>query len=335
MELFLFVRAVSDKVVRTFVEDRASKNKEKHRLEWFIAAVYLFYFPEHADCIETQAGYRRLYDFQPEDFLHDRTTLQDLFGYSEADVGNATVDEGPPDHAQVPAPMDIYGRLINVADPEFARTYALMCRYPTRLIPDAMEIVADVMAEHATAMQEYPSTMVDFLSPIRFFQKITATMIKGVWMRKRKFRTEFLSLLTRTMASRREVTELMEPAHVGLQAICILNKERPGSKDRELIDAMIQNQLQAGDNVHIKESAREEIANLAKRVNNLWGKGAKLSSSDFLVQLSDCFDSDAEKPSHSAMVAFQDPQTKPKFHIQPEVRITWAAQGQDRKQPTN
>ena len=189
-----------------------------------------------------------------------------------------------------------------------------------------MEIVADVMAEHATAMQEYPSTMVDFLSPIRFFQKITATMIKGVWMRKRKFRTEFLSLLTRTMASRREVTELMEPAHVGLQAICIINKERPGSKDRELIDAMIQNQLQAGDNVHIKESAREEIANLAKRVNNLWGKGAKLSSSDFLVQLSDCFDSDAEKPSHSAMVAFQDPQTKPKFHIQPAVRITWAAQ---------
>jgi hypothetical protein len=81
-----------------------------------------------------------------------------------------------PDLEQVLAPMDIFAGQINAKDIEFARTYALLCKVPTRLIPEAMEVFADVMAEHATSSAtttptqlQYASTMVDFLSPMCFF----------------------------------------------------------------------------------------------------------------------------------------------------------------------
>jgi hypothetical protein len=54
------------------------------------------FIPEHEACYVTQRGMTRLTDLQPEDLLHDSTTLRDSYGYSdsEADVGNRIVDNG-------------------------------------------------------------------------------------------------------------------------------------------------------------------------------------------------------------------------------------------------
>jgi hypothetical protein len=46
---------------------------------------------------------------------------------------------------------------------------------------------------------------------------------------------------------------------------------------------MIKNQLQAHATASIKESDRENLKMLSKRVSSLWAKGAKPPSADFLL----------------------------------------------------
>jgi hypothetical protein len=77
-EMYTFIRDLFSHLARVFTKDK-SKKKENYRIEWILALIRLGAIPYPDACVETAAGYRRLYDLQPEDFLHDWKTLHDYF----------------------------------------------------------------------------------------------------------------------------------------------------------------------------------------------------------------------------------------------------------------
>jgi len=97
------------------------------------------------------------------------------------------IESGLNDGVQVPATLDLYGKPISTADQAFAQMYTQLCRFSTKLIPDAMDVVATAILEYSSPPPVYPSTEEDFLSPIRFVQVVLATMIKGFWEQKRLY----------------------------------------------------------------------------------------------------------------------------------------------------
>ena len=125
-KLPLFCNAVENAIARKSAEDRPHKMRHKHRLDRRAVAASHFYLPVPEARVKTQAGYQRLINFQPEDFLHDTKNHQDFFGYSPADVGKETEDAGPHDHEQVPATMvtanrDLQGMCIINKDPAVSK----------------------------------------------------------------------------------------------------------------------------------------------------------------------------------------------------------------------
>ena len=151
-----------------------------------------------------------------------------------------------------------------------------------------------------------------------------------------------MGLLTMVFTSRQAVEKVMPEVEVNLQAMCIVAKEPFGSKDREFINAVIQNQLQTDDDAPIKDLVRAEIQKLARRIETLPAKGVKLSAYDFLVQLRDTFDPDVAPgqvpygqvphgPTVTALVAISDAHPKVTSQRQPAAKHAGATQGQDRK----
>jgi hypothetical protein len=95
--------------------------------------------------------------------------------------------------------------------------------------------------------------MDNFLSSLRFFQMLTATMIKGIWSHKSRYSHECMAMLTKTFTSRQDVIQLIEQVHNTRHAKCVIWKDLAASKDHEFIDVTNQNQLQASAAVLIKE----------------------------------------------------------------------------------
>ena len=228
------------------------------------------------------------------------------------------VESGLNDGIQVPATLDLYGKPISTADQAFAQMYTQLCRFSTKLIPDAMDVVATAILEYSSPPPVYPSTEEDFLSPIRFVQVVLATMIKGFWEQKRHYRTKHMGLLTWVPTSRKMVTDTIPEAQMLLEAICIIDKVNIGSHDREFIEAIIQNLQQSDSAGIISDGEMARINGLATRVAGMGARNIKLTANTFLTQLRDCFvvppvNPNHQLPQHAAMVAIADT-VKPKFN---------------------
>jgi hypothetical protein len=74
----MFVLDLFSYLARVSIKD-LSKNKGNHLIEWILALIRLGAISYPDACVKTAAGYRRLYDLQPEDFLHNWVTLLDYF----------------------------------------------------------------------------------------------------------------------------------------------------------------------------------------------------------------------------------------------------------------
>jgi hypothetical protein len=81
----MFIWDLFSHLARIISKQDQSKNKENYQIKWILALVHLGTIPYSDTCVETAAGYRRLYDLKPEDFLHDWKTLYDYFGYALSD----------------------------------------------------------------------------------------------------------------------------------------------------------------------------------------------------------------------------------------------------------
>ncbi len=69
-EIYMFIRGLFSYLSRVSIK-RQSKNKDNYRIDWIFALICLGAIPYPDACVKTAAGYRSLYDLQPEDFLHD------------------------------------------------------------------------------------------------------------------------------------------------------------------------------------------------------------------------------------------------------------------------
>ena len=116
--MLLFVIQVENVFSRETIENRIDKEtRETIRLECLMIVASNFYIPMPEVCVQTTAGIWKVLHLHISDWLQDSETLQDLFGYDPADVGNDTMDAGPPDHERVPATMDIFARNTSAQDP--------------------------------------------------------------------------------------------------------------------------------------------------------------------------------------------------------------------------
>jgi hypothetical protein len=67
-ESYMFIRDLFSYLSRVSVKGQ-SKNKDNYQIEWILALIRLWAIPYIDTCVETVAGYRRLYDLQPETFF--------------------------------------------------------------------------------------------------------------------------------------------------------------------------------------------------------------------------------------------------------------------------
>jgi hypothetical protein len=86
-----------------------------------------------------------MFSFTAEDFLHDQETLCDYFLSSDVDIGDCMIPRGLPNGSLVPETLDVRGLAISVADAAAAAFQDMcdrMCRFPTKLILEAIDIIA-------------------------------------------------------------------------------------------------------------------------------------------------------------------------------------------------
>jgi hypothetical protein len=129
----MFIRDLFSHRARVSVKDQ-SKKKENCRIDWILALKHLGAIPYLDACVETAAGYRRLYDLRPEDFLHDGKTLDDYFGYPLSDIMQRMIPSGLPDGRMAPETMDLHAMPISTEDAQFRSMYTQMCRFSTKLV---------------------------------------------------------------------------------------------------------------------------------------------------------------------------------------------------------
>ena len=331
-ELFLFIRAVVKEISKNQIEDRTDKKRLLYKVDWLIWLIEHCFLPEPEDCSENEEGYKMLSGIDPGNLLHDSTTLHDTFGYALSDLGNETVPSSDDPNVQVPISRNIFGRVLDPEDSEFVKNYNLMNKFPTKLMPNIMQLLADAMTANASGELSYPPMSTDFLSPARHFQKLYASYVKSIWDNKMEVRTEGYALMNMTFTSKREVIEASENVESALHALCILNKELPGSKDREFIDAIRQNQLGlATDKISDLEKSR--ITTLSTWVEGLWVKKAKPSAPDFLSKLRDCFlATESVGTVHKALVATTEPRAPAKQPKSNGPKKAGGGQAPDRKE---
>ena len=83
----------------------------------------------------------------------------------------------------------------------------------------------------------------DFLSPLRFYQKLTASCVKAIKSDQRLARKAALDLMGHVFRSRQEILDAIDEVDFHLYVLCILEQKPFGSKDREFINAIQQNQM--------------------------------------------------------------------------------------------
>jgi hypothetical protein len=115
--------------------------------------------------LETAAGYKRLYDLQPDDFLYDWRTLNDYLDYPLSDIMQRMIPSGLPDGSLVPENLDLHAMPISIDDAQFRSMYTQLCKFPTKLIPEAMDLIAKAILERTLTPPDIDKD--DFLSPIR------------------------------------------------------------------------------------------------------------------------------------------------------------------------
>jgi hypothetical protein len=114
-EIYMFIRDLFSNLSRVSMKGQ-SKNKDNYRIEWILALKRLGAIPYPDACVETAAGYRRLYDLQPEDFLHDGKPLHDYFGYPLSEIMQRMIPSGLPDGSLVPETLDLHAMPISIDD---------------------------------------------------------------------------------------------------------------------------------------------------------------------------------------------------------------------------
>jgi hypothetical protein len=127
-EIYMCIRDLFSSLSRVSIKGR-SKNKDKYRIEWILVLIRLGAIPCPDACVETAAGYRRLYGLPPEDFLHDWKTLRDYFGCPLSDImQRVMIPSGLPDGSLVPETLDLHAVPISIDDAQFRSMYTQMCK---------------------------------------------------------------------------------------------------------------------------------------------------------------------------------------------------------------
>ena len=333
-EIYMFIRDLFSYLSRVSIKAQ-SKNKDNYRIEWILALIRLGAIPYPDACVETAAGYRRLYDLQPEDFLHDWKTLHDYFGYPLSDIMQRMIPSGLPDGSLVPETLDLHAMPISIDDAQFRSMYTQMCKFPTKLIPEAMDLIAKAILERTLTPPDFAED--DFLSPMRWLQELYASMINGFWSQKRSFRTKYNGLLASLPTSRKMVVDLMNDARMVLEVMCIINKTPGGTHDREFIDAIRQNLLQSDAATVMSEAVMAKIKILDTRVDDLHSRAYDLRAETYLTQLRDCYPTQAvtqnHPPPHAALVAIVDPGKQKIISTRPIPKPSADINAQERMQP--
>jgi hypothetical protein len=146
------------------------------------------------------------------------------------------IPSGLPDGSLVPETLDLHAA---IDDAQFRSVYTQMCKLPTKLILEAMDLISKAILDRTLTPLDFAED--DFLSQIRWLQELYASLINGFWSQKRLFRTNYNRLLTSLPTSRKMVVNLMNNVLMVLEVMCIIDKTSGGTHDRDFIDAIRQN----------------------------------------------------------------------------------------------
>jgi hypothetical protein len=103
------------------------------------------------------------------------------------------IPSGLPDGSLVPETLDLHVMPISIDDAQFRSMYTQMCKFPTKHIPEAMDLIAKAILERTLTPPDFAED--DFLSQMCWLQELYASMINGFWSQKRSFRTKYNGLL--------------------------------------------------------------------------------------------------------------------------------------------
>jgi hypothetical protein len=124
------------------------------------------------------------------------------------------IPRGLPDGSLVPETLDLHAMPISIDDAQFRSMYTQMCKFPTKLIPEAMDLIAKAILERTVTLPDFAED--EFLSPIRWLQELYASMLNGFWNQKSSFRTKYNGHLANVPTSRKMVVNLMNEARMVL-----------------------------------------------------------------------------------------------------------------------
>ena len=111
-----------------------------------------------------------------------------------------------PPHEDVLVSLGLDGTIVTIYDPNISLAVESMQAFPQRLMHEAMRKLGTIMQNRLLTTITYPDVSRDFLSPMRFFQKLIARTYKDIWSHKLTYDNAYSDALGKLYRSRAEVS---------------------------------------------------------------------------------------------------------------------------------
>ena len=98
------------------------------------------------------------------------------------------------------------GTIVTIYDQNISRAVKSMQAFPPRLMHEAMRNLGTIMQNRLLTTVTNPDVSKDFLSPMRFFQKLIARTYKDIWSHKLTYDNAHSDALRKLYRSRAEVS---------------------------------------------------------------------------------------------------------------------------------
>ena len=144
--------------------------------------------------------------WQIDDPLHNAESLVSTFQYETRDLRHDVVQSTMPPYEHVLVSLGLDGTIVTIyQNISWAVTVECMQAFPQRLIHEAMHKLGTIMQNRSLTTVTNPGVLKDFLSPMRFFQKLIARTYKDIWSHKLTSDNAYSDALRKLYRSRAEV----------------------------------------------------------------------------------------------------------------------------------
>jgi hypothetical protein len=268
------------------VEDRA--DKRKWPIDWLLFVVTDCWIIPHSEATTGENGSRRIDDITILNITMNAEHLSKAHQYKISDLDRA-------------GPVNIFGRSINIDDPEFRLNFDLIGDFPCKLLKEAVRKVADIMDENSEKPLRYNRTS-DFLGPIRHWQWQAMRVVKMIFKRASDRQQEYREMLSEVYTSRDKVNQLLAKVETILFAMEIIEKKGHGDLDQVVIKTILSSCMK---NLRsLNDTEKENIRELNNSITELLESGNGITITNFLVLLSDCFETQINSgETHTALLA--------------------------------